>query len=155
MTLKEKIELAFSSVPAPDDDNITVKGVFHPDAKAVAAHFQGKTWREVGTGEAREMHAALMFFSREALHHFLPAFMLASLDAYDIYDLIPESIRVDLEYVGAHRSHFPVRMADFNHDQKRVITDFLREMERRGAGSSEDAIGYLNEDPADTTFDEE
>ena len=155
MTLREKIQLAFGGVPIPDDDNIIVPGSPHPDAKSVAEFFRGKLWTTVTTGEAREMHGALTHFSPEALHYYLPAFMLASLDAYDIFDLIPESIRVDLEYVGAHRTHFPVRMAEFNRDQKRAITDFLREMERRGAGSSEDAIGYLNEEPTGLAMDEE
>lgn len=147
MTLKEKILAAFEGVPHPGDDNIASVDTRHPEYRRYALHFKGRQWTQVDLVEAREMHGALNAFTPEAFHYFLPAFMLASLESYDIYDLIPESIRVDLEYVGAHRKHFPVRMAQFSKEQKRVITEFLREMERRGAGSSEDAIGYLNEDP--------
>jgi hypothetical protein len=147
MTLKEKILAAFEGVPHPGDDNIASVDTRHPEYRRYAVYFKGKQWNTIDFVEAREMHGALNAFTPEAFHYFLPAFMLASLESYDLYDLIPESIRVDLEYVGAHRKHFPVRMAQFTKDQKRVITEFLREMERRGAGSSEDAIGYLNEEP--------
>ena len=72
--------------------------------------------------------------------------MLASVEGYDRLDIIPDSIRAHFEFVLHHQDYFNVRMSKFSQEQRRAITEFLRLMESKGAGSSEDAIGLLNEE---------
>jgi hypothetical protein len=146
MTLKEKIAAAFADVPPPADDNITRCPYQCFECTAVAGFFKGKVWQDISIADARHYHGALNVFTPEAFHYYLPAFMFASIEGYDNHDIIPDSIRSQLEFNLEHRDYFDVRMSKFTPAQKRVITEFLRQMEGRGAGSSEDAIGYLNEE---------
>ena len=101
----------------------------------------------ISTADARHYHGALNVFTPEAFQFFLPAFMLASVEAYDRQDIIPDSIRVQFEFILEHKDYFAHRVSKFTPQQRKTITEFLRAMESRGAGSSEDAIGLLNEDP--------
>ena len=146
MTLNEKIAAAFADVAQPADDAITRCPYQCFECTAVAGFFKGKKWTDITVADARHYHGALNVFTPEAFHYFVPAFMLASLEAYDKHDIIPDSIRYHLEFALEHREYFNVRMSRLSTAQKKIITDFLREMERRGAGSSEDAIGFLNEE---------
>jgi hypothetical protein len=146
MTLKEKIAAAFADVPQPGDDTITRCPYQCFECTAVAGFFKGKSWQDIAVADARHYHGALNVFTPEAFHYYLPAFMFASIDSYDKHDIIPDSIRYHLEFNLEHRDYFNVRMSKFSPAQKRVITEFLRHMESRGAGSAEDAIGYLNEE---------
>jgi len=145
MTLKEKIAAAFADVPPPADENITHCPYQCFECTAVAGFFKGKRWQDISMADARHYHGALNVFTPEAFQYFVPAFMGASIEAYDKHDIIPDSIRYHLEFALEHREYFHVRMSKFSGTQRRIITDFLREMERRGAGSAEDAIGFLNE----------
>ena len=87
-------------------------------------------------GGRKENEPGFNVFTPEAFQYFLPAFMFASIDSYDKHDIIPDSIRYHLEFNLEHREYFNVRMSKFSPAQKRVITEFLRQMESRGAGSS-------------------
>ncbi len=149
MALKEKIQTAFSEVAYPGDENITHCPYKCFECTAVTAFFKGKKWQEISTADARHYHGALNVFTPEAFQFFLPAFMLASVESYDRQDIIPDSIRVQFEFILEHKDYFAQKISNFTPLQKKTITEFLRAMESRGAGSSEDAIGLLNEDPAD------
>jgi hypothetical protein len=148
MSLKETIEAAFASVAYPGDDNITRCPYSCSECGRIAAYFKGK----LGTGqtmeELRDYHVALSLFTPEAFHYFLPAFMLASVDSYEKGDVIPDAIRFHFEYSQEMRGHFAVRMSKFSTRQRHAIIDYLVLMERRGAGSSEHAIGMLSEESA-------
>ncbi|HEY6167580.1 MAG TPA: DUF6714 family protein [Verrucomicrobiae bacterium] len=146
MTLKEKIAAAFTDVAQPADEAITRCPYQCFECTAVAGFFKGKKWPEITAADARHYHGALNVFTPEAFHYYVPAFMFASLDSNDRHDIIPDSIRYHFEFALEHREYFHIRMSKFSAAQKKVITEFLREMERRGAGSSEEAIDFLNEE---------
>ena len=80
----------------------------------MAGYFKGKKWQDITTNDARHYHGALNVFTPEAFHFFVPAFMCASIDAYDRQDIIPDSIRYHLEFALEHRDYFSVRMACFS-----------------------------------------
>lgn len=148
MTLKESISQAFADVSYPGDNNITRCPYNCTECRRVAEFFKGK--ENYGhTAEAlRDYHVALSLFTPEAFQFFLPAFMLASMDSYEKGDVIPDSIRFHFEYSQEMRSHFAVRMSKFSTAQRRSIIDYLILMEKKGAGSSEHAIGMLSEESA-------
>ena len=112
------------------------------------AYFVARPGRVIPLEELRTQHVALTLFTPEAFQYFLPAFMLVSLDKYEKGDLIPDAIRFYFEYSQEARGHFAVRMSKFSPAQRKVIIDYLIHMERKGAGSSEHAIGMLTEESA-------
>ncbi len=145
MSLKEAIQTAFAEVPYPGDNNITRCPYHCRPCQEITDYFKGKGWEGHAVEDLRDHHTALSLITAEAFHYFLPAFMLASLESYNSTDILPDSIRFHFEFDLDHRDHFLVRMTKFSDEQRRVIIEFLRYMEIQGAGSSEDAIDFLNE----------
>jgi hypothetical protein len=146
MALKEKIEAAFAGVPYPGDENITRCPYRCSECTKVALFFKGRTQSDHTLEELRAQHTALALFTPEAFHYFLPAFMLVSLEKYEKGDLIPDAIRFHFEYTLEAKGHFVIRMSKFTRAQRDAIIEYLVHMERKGAGSSEHAIGMLSEE---------
>lgn len=150
MPLQEDIRAAFADVPYPGDHNITRCPYHCRPCQEISDFFKGKTWEGHAVEDLRDHHIALSLFTPEAFHYFLPAFMLASLESYDKISLLPDAIRFDFEFNLDHRDYFLVRLTKFSAVQRKVIIEFLRNMESKGAGSSEDAIGLLQEQLVET-----
>ena len=149
MPLKEAIQAAFADVPYPGDNNITHCPYHCRPCQEIADYFKGKTWEGHSEEELRDHHTALSLFTPEAFQYFLPTFMLASLESYDKVHILPDAIRFDFEFNLDHRDYFLVRVNRFTAAQRNVIIEFLRHMEAKGAGSSEDAIELLKDQPVD------
>jgi hypothetical protein len=148
MALKQTIEEAFASVPYPGDNNITRCPYNCSECRRIAGFFKGKQWTGHVAEELRPYHVALSLFTPEAFHYFLPAFMLVSLARYEKGDVIPDAVRFHFEYSQEIQGHFAVRMSKFSAEQRHAIIDYLIEMEIKGAGSSEHAIGMLSDESA-------
>jgi len=114
----------------------------------VAVYFKGTQQTGHKEEDLRVNHVALSLFTPEAFHYFLPAFMLMSLNSYEKGDIIPDAIRFHFEYTHEMQGHFAVRISKFTPPQRKAIIDYLVTMERKGAGSSEHAIGMLSEESA-------
>lgn len=75
--LKREIEAAFADVPYPGDEHIAYSNI-DADGSKLAAAFKGKPWKEL---TAHDLHwHEMAFLSREGLHYYLPAYLLASLE---------------------------------------------------------------------------
>lgn len=148
MMLRETIEQAFADVPYPGDDNITRCPYNCSECRRIASFFKGKPGTGHAAEELRGYHVALSLFTPEAFHFFLPGFMLASMDSYEKGDVIPDAIRFHFEYSHEMKDYFDVRMSKLTPEQRHAIIDYLIFMERKGAGSSEHAIGMLSEESA-------
>jgi hypothetical protein len=146
MSLKEKIETAFAGVTYPGDENITRCPYRCSECAKVAIFFKGRTQSGNTLDELKAQHTALALFTPEAFQFFLPAYMLVSMDQYEKGDLIPDAIRFHFEYTLEAKGHFAIRMSKFTRAQRDVIIEYLIHMERKGAGSSEHAIGMLSEE---------
>ena len=147
MPLKEAIIAAFANVPYPGDNEITRCPYRCRPCQEIADYFKGTTWDSHQIDDLRDHHTALSLFTPEAFHYFLPTFMLAALEAHDIVHILPDAIRFPFEFNLDHRDYFPVRFTKFSEEQRKVIIEFLRFMESKGAGSSEDTISLLKEQP--------
>ncbi|MEO6034115.1 MAG: DUF6714 family protein [Verrucomicrobiota bacterium] len=146
MPLKEAIKSVFAHVPYPGDSNITHCPYHCRPCQEIADYFKSKTWEGHLVEDLRDHHTALSLFTPEAFQYFLPTFMLASLDSYDDkVNILPDAIRFDFEFNLDHRDYFLVRVNRFSAAQRKVIVEFLRYMESKGAGSSEDAIEMLED----------
>jgi hypothetical protein len=148
MLLKQAIEEAFAGVSYPGDGNITRCPYNCSECTRVALYFKGKTQTDHTEVDLRANHVALSLFTPEAFQYFLPTFMLMSLNSYEKGDIIPDAIRFHFEFTHEMQGHFAVRMSKFTSEQRKVIIDYLVSMERKGAGSSEHAIGMLSEESA-------
>ena len=149
MSHQDAIRAAFADVPYPGDNNITRCPYHCRTCREIADFFKGKTWEGHALEDLRDHHTALSLFTPEAFHYFLPAFMLGSLDSPDKINLLPDAIRYHFEFNLDHRDYFSVHLTRFSEEQRQVIIDFLRHVESKGADSSEDAIGLLQEEPAE------
>ena len=83
--LKSLIRAAFKDVPYPGDDNIAGCGrsltpIGCDDCDPLAAHFKGTSWQQHTPQTLEFWDSLILFFHAEALHYYLPAFMLADLD---------------------------------------------------------------------------
>jgi|SRR5579883_867570 len=148
MLLKKTIEDAFADVPYPGDENITRCPYNCSECRRIALFFKGKPSTGYSAEELRGYHVALSLFTPEAFHFFLPGFMLASMDSYEKGDVIPDAIRFHFESSHEMRDYFNVRMSKLTSEQREAIIEYLILMERKGAGSSEHAIGMLSEESA-------
>jgi hypothetical protein len=148
MLLKQAIEAAFADVSYPGDSNITKCPYNCAECTRVALYFKGKGQDGHAEEDLRANHVALSLFTPEAFHYFLPSFMLMSLNSYEKGDIIPDAIRFHFEYTHEMQGHFAVRMSKFSASQRKTIIDYLVTMEKKGAGSSEHAIGMLSEESA-------
>ena len=148
MSLKQAIEEAFADVPYPGDGNITKCPYNCSECTRVALYFKGKEQAGHKEEDLRAFHVALSLFTPEAFQFFLPSFMMMSLNSYEKGDIIPDAIRFHFEFTQEMQGHFAVRMSKFSSAQRKTIIDYLTTMERKGAGSSEHAIGMLSEESA-------
>lgn len=75
--VEELIERAFSNVQAPDDDNLAAS--VGEEAREETDPFRGRQWQDLDP-EFVETHLnGLFWFSPEAFHYYLPAFLRAGL----------------------------------------------------------------------------
>ena len=148
MSLKAKIETAFAEVQYPGDGNITRCPYHCSECGRVAVFFKGRKWADSTAEDLKAQHTALALFTPEAFQYFLPGFMLVSMDAYQKGDTIPDAVRFHFEYTAEVQGHFHVRMSKFTRPQREAIIEYLVHMEKKGAGSSEHAIGMLSEESA-------
>jgi hypothetical protein len=90
MALRDVIESAFAGVPHPGDDRITVCS--GGDADEVLACFRGRTSGGFSAQQLRHHDYALSYFSEDALLYFLPAFLIALVEAPETADTIQTRI---------------------------------------------------------------
>ena len=92
--LRQEVRAAFNWRPRPEDDRIALGGPGCPgdEREDVARFFQGKDWREITLdsiieGRELDLNAFLYFMSVEGFMYYLPAFLMASLEVDDRFDL--------------------------------------------------------------------
>jgi len=131
--LKQEIATAFADVPYPGDDGLVDgNNPYDLEAAALAAAFKGKHWKQLTPQELR--YHELAFFSREALHFYLPAYLMGSLYDYGettysniiqstVFSLMVEDGDTPLDQKLRQRDL--KRFAVFTPAQKRAIRSFL------------------------------
>jgi len=137
------IEDAWREVPYPGDDKI-----FTPDSyddEDIVNYFGGTTWRGHDPADLRAHSSAFAFFTPEAFHYWMPAFMIAAIqhpeEADVVCDRIPDSLS------GPHASE---RWPLFSAPQRRAVAAYLRfQIETFSDGIDADAerraLGILEE----------
>ena len=124
---------AFADVPRPPAGEVVQCGC--AECATLAKRFAGLGWREVGAELLEESYDQLPLFSPAAFRHFLPAYLLHSLEQfenagvceYTLYHLTPgKETEGSAEYYAA-------RFAPFTPEQMGAVYDFLNLAEREEA----------------------
>jgi hypothetical protein len=125
------IEDAWREVPYPGDDKI-----FRPDSyddEGIANYFGGRTWRDHSAADLRAYSSAFTFFTPEAFHYWLPAFMIAAIQS-------PEEADVIVEYIAWHLGarHEPKGWSLFSPAQRQAVAKYFQFQIDRFGDAAED-----------------
>lgn len=119
--LKLSIRNEFASVPHPGA----------ADCRGVAEAFQHTTWQTITAAQIDANYDKLPLLSTKAYHHFLPAFLIRSLDApggltweWTFYELTPKNISTDSKSTNLQR-WYDERTHIFTTDQLTCIIAYI------------------------------
>jgi hypothetical protein len=118
------IEEAWNEVPYPGDDKI-----FTPDSyddEDIVNYFGGTTWRGHDPVSLRHHSSAFTFFTPEAFHYWLPAFLIANIQSPEDADVIGHYIPWALT-----DGRPSVRLSLFTINQLQAVAEYLRFQIRR------------------------
>jgi hypothetical protein len=122
MTAEEVIRLiegAWREVPYPGDDKIVPADSLEFDD--IENYFRGTTWRGHSPIDLRCRSAAFTFFTPQAFHYWLPAFMIAAIKNSDEADVVVDYIPRSVSNGGA-----PQRWPLFSQVQREAVAAYLR-----------------------------
>ncbi|MBI2926570.1 MAG: hypothetical protein HYY24_12820 [Verrucomicrobia bacterium] len=113
------IEDAWREVVYPGDSKI-----FTPDSyddEDITRYFRGTTWRGHEPADLRAHSSAFTFFTPEAFHYWLPAFMIAAIQS-------PEEADVVVDYIpwSVSNKYAASRWALFSQIQRQAVAAYLR-----------------------------
>lgn len=133
--LIKRIKQDFPLLPLPSPVVNKLGGGFEP--QLVQDYFQGKNWQEVARvllrGYESDAGSCLLFMNADAYCYYLPAYILMSLENYDLvgdttkYDSLLYDLALPLigEKVPLDRDWHLDRFEKFTFQQKRDIADYL------------------------------
>jgi hypothetical protein len=124
-SLKAKVSAAFDGVPRPPAGGVVRCDCW--ECAGVAKSFAGRGWREVGAEVLEENYHTLPLLSPAAFRHFLPAYLLYSLEhfelsgvcEYTLYALTPG------KETGESAAFYAERFAPLSPEQMEVVYGFL------------------------------
>ncbi len=141
-TLKQRITEAFEGTRYPGHDRLVYDNSgYHLECNEVAALMRGKRWQGLDFDTIWNVRASLPFLTPEAFHYYCPGFMIWSLDAWDDFDDLSDSLLFLLtpptgqkpgEEADADR--FEQRVAQFNHEQKVAFRSFMETLDCEHGG---------------------
>ena len=120
---------AFQDSAYPGDDNLVTDGGHDPECRGIVAAFRGKPWTSVSTRMVRAHKDALPLFTPAAFRHYLPAYLLACIDAREEIDVAWDSVIFNLtppaRPKGRRQDFFRRRSEGFTELQGNAIREFL------------------------------
>lgn len=125
--LAQQVEIAFSDVPYPGDDNIA-KSPNTSLSSGISTLFVGKNWQEVPLSSLFQERLSLGLFTPEAFCYFFPAFLRAVLLHSDQMDTLWENLFFDLTPPENEikMGVFLDKVSRFNQQQIEVIKAFIK-----------------------------
>jgi hypothetical protein len=125
------IEDAWCMVPYPGNDKIFTADSY--DDEDIVSYFGQTTWRGHSPANLRAHSSAFAFFTSEAFHYWLPAFMIAAIESPEEADVILERISWSLGDCYASE-----RWPLFSSAQRRAVGAYFRFQIERLGGNAED-----------------
>jgi hypothetical protein len=139
---EELIEQAFTDVPAPDEDSLAAS--VGEEALEETDPFRGKQWQDLDPDFVEAHLNGLFWFSPEAFHYYLPAFLRAGL-AKPKSDLALEVMlylrpEKDPELAAFSRERWSL----LNDEQIRAMEAWLRAVFPADNGALPDALKVID-----------
>jgi hypothetical protein len=140
LAAKAAILEAFGGTGYPGDEHFAINSeLYDPEVNELKDAFRGKPWTSVSAATVCRFKDALPLFTPEARHYYLPAYMIACIDAYVDADTAVQSVTSYLsppaKPSGKNWDAFASRAALFSNAQKSAIGAFLEIMEQRDPGN--------------------
>lgn len=134
--MKAALLAAFAAVPYPGDERIVVdQEAFDPECAEIVRAFTGMRWQDVSVETVRRFKDALPLFTPEAFGFYLPAYMVACIDAPHEVDVALDSVLFrltpPLPASGWRWDFFQARVQGFKALQVDAIRSFLALMNQR------------------------
>jgi hypothetical protein len=130
--LVAEIREAFADVPRPAGEALVpATPVRDRIREQVQADFDGRDWRDLDAAFLRERAEDLLLLSAEAFHHYLPAFLIASVEQPRDVDLVPAAVLLSLTAPDADsdpvaRRYYDDRIGRLDAAQRDAVESFLR-----------------------------
>jgi hypothetical protein len=80
---EKTIQQAFAQNVYPGNNDLLRSQCGHPEEIELLTTFTDKNWQEISLKNLEDCDYYLAFFSKNALHYYLPAFMIITLKHYD------------------------------------------------------------------------
>jgi hypothetical protein len=120
------IASAFATAPHPGDDALVIGAVdYDPEYREVANAFARKHWRELSPAFVHEHRDALPLLTPAAFRFFLPAYLLACLEAEQDLDTAPLNVALSLTPPAGETAAFAARTAAFTAAEASAICAYL------------------------------
>lgn len=128
--VKVALFAAFADIPYPGDENIVVdQNVFDPECTEIVSAFTGMKWQDVSVEMVLQFKEALPLFTPAAFSFYLPAYMVACVDAYYDVDVALDSVLFNLtppvSRSGWQWDFFQARVKGFSGPQVDATRSFL------------------------------
>jgi len=123
-----EIEQAFATNPLPHP--ITTCGSDCPECRDITAEFYGRSWPEIDNAKL-EANKSMSFFTAQAFHYFLPAYLRYSLRHFDLNSEVCEftvyALTPDLNGIKdpARISWLRERLSCLDRKQAEIVLRFL------------------------------
>lgn len=129
----DEVKSAFAGVPYPGDDLIVYDNSgYHLECSDIAAKFRRKHWSALSPSLLRRYYAALSFFTFEAYHFYLPAYLIISVESFYTAEHIPGTVIFSLTAPSVRKKRdyerFRAKVCLFDRRQREVIVKFLQIM---------------------------
>jgi hypothetical protein len=134
--VKTKILNAFAATPHPGERNLVAdQSGWDPECRELGRDFDGKNWRDV-TAELVFAHSqGLPLFTPVAYRHYLPAYLMVSLERGEAADTVRDFVVSNLtpppRPTGWRADFFRMRATQFSAAEREAIRSFLELMEER------------------------
>ncbi len=141
LALAQTIERAFSDVAYPGDSAL-VSGC-DPESEEVAAVFKGHHWKEMRVNILQPQSEAIFFFTPEAYHFFLPAYLLAMVSDIEEADTIVGSVIFSLLAEGPFAASAEGRIALLSSEQRaavRAVLEFAKQQQGDPSGDIDSVL---------------
>jgi hypothetical protein len=134
--VKARILSAFAATPHPAEGNLVAdQSGWDPECREIARDFDGKHWRDVPEELVLAHLQALPLFTPAAFRHYLPAYMMVSLERGEAADTVREFVIANLmpprRPMGWRAGFFRARAEQFSSAERESIESFLEFMEER------------------------
>jgi hypothetical protein len=127
--LRAEIAAAFSGHPYPGDNNLVDAGTLDPKTERLRNAFKNRRWQDVSIDMVRSFKDDLPLFTPAAFAYFLPAYLLACMEAPDEVDTAFDSVIFNLTPPlsdgGWQIRFFQARARLFSQEEANTLSMFL------------------------------